>query len=732
MNSSLSHPKPGCQDWPPPSSPKHSRKHHGQNSAATDPEASTSDLLKNNFREMVAINFRPTPALPFASLGVYYNPRLRFRMNWRFFTDPIHVFFKFYELESRRLGAISSSMQQIYSLHARSSDPTDDQYDDLNVMELPIEQISKPKLPAMSAYTVTSLNKNILPLIKTPSILEKVFIHSSVHTSNVFTSTEKKPNAQALFSLKKANERLEFIGDTYLNFMITVTIISRLPQATEGQLSELRSSLIKNRNLAKWTVKCGLDVEFLNYVQGIYHGKVMIKDTEMWKVYGDLFEAYIGGLLEDLPYENFINVFKWLDWLSYANIVDFAEQKGLEFVEIRNDHSIDKVFPKMGEVIKLLEKFEVTDDTESSKVSTSDVEGAGNDSDLSDSSRIQNECNCTAQYKRDSTNKDLKRGKLLQRILIKLNIRISIEELPSNSCCSLCGRAAVATLPLIGSDIQEVQVRTIGYGNSKTESFTFARSHLLKVPEIQARMKMLGIDVDKPETLNVSQPEPTPKCCAQQSLSLTASEIKKLKSDWTALLTSSHLGVKLTQKGTTTCCGKMLLEVEVMGMGYLLTAYGTGRADAYLNCIKATLADSNLVAELSIMNSNKLKPHEPQAEQSYLPPSPPQTRAISPSTPSTLNECCTQEIEHYTNSEAKLFTEPWNKIISNSRIGIKVEETEKKLCCGKTLVTMSISGSKYSFQVYSNDRKQGKFGCIKKALNDKKFIKVLKNWYAIK
>lgn len=47
------------------------------------------------------------------------------------------------------------------------------------------------------------------------------------------------------------NERLEFLGDSILNFIIGEALFQRFPAAREGQLSRLRSQMVKGETLAK-------------------------------------------------------------------------------------------------------------------------------------------------------------------------------------------------------------------------------------------------------------------------------------------------------------------------------------------------------------------------------------------------------------------------------------------------------------------------------------------------
>ena len=49
---------------------------------------------------------------------------------------------------------------------------------------------------------------------------------------------------------KVNNERLEFLGDSILGFIIAEVLYQRFPQASEGELSRLRAELVKKQTLA--------------------------------------------------------------------------------------------------------------------------------------------------------------------------------------------------------------------------------------------------------------------------------------------------------------------------------------------------------------------------------------------------------------------------------------------------------------------------------------------------
>ncbi|MBT4254993.1 MAG: ribonuclease III, partial [Gammaproteobacteria bacterium] len=49
---------------------------------------------------------------------------------------------------------------------------------------------------------------------------------------------------------KNHNERLEFLGDSLLGFIVSDSLYQQHPSATEGELSRMRSSIVNNASLA--------------------------------------------------------------------------------------------------------------------------------------------------------------------------------------------------------------------------------------------------------------------------------------------------------------------------------------------------------------------------------------------------------------------------------------------------------------------------------------------------
>jgi ribonuclease-3 len=69
------------------------------------------------------------------------------------------------------------------------------------------------------------------------SLLEQAFVHSSYCNENLDFG-------------RSSNERLEFLGDAVLNFVVTEKLYKEFPALSEGELTEIRASLVCRDTLA--------------------------------------------------------------------------------------------------------------------------------------------------------------------------------------------------------------------------------------------------------------------------------------------------------------------------------------------------------------------------------------------------------------------------------------------------------------------------------------------------
>jgi len=96
------------------------------------------------------------------------------------------------------------------------------------------------------------------------------------------------------YSSDKNNERLEFLGDSVLSLVITHHIYQRQPEADEGDLSRIRSSLVKQEALARVARDIGLG-DYI-YLGG---GELKSGGFRRSSILSDTLEAIIGAIYLD-------------------------------------------------------------------------------------------------------------------------------------------------------------------------------------------------------------------------------------------------------------------------------------------------------------------------------------------------------------------------------------------------------------------------------------------------
>ncbi len=94
------------------------------------------------------------------------------------------------------------------------------------------------------------------------------------------------------------NERLEFLGDSALGFIIAGALYERFPQADEGVLSRLRATLVNQTSLAEIARSIDLG-DYL--ILGV--GELRSGGYRRDSILSDALEAVIGAVFQDQGYE---------------------------------------------------------------------------------------------------------------------------------------------------------------------------------------------------------------------------------------------------------------------------------------------------------------------------------------------------------------------------------------------------------------------------------------------
>ena len=90
------------------------------------------------------------------------------------------------------------------------------------------------------------------------------------------------------------NERLEFLGDAVLDFLVGAWLYNRFPEMAEGSLTRLRAALVGNEQLAEFARQIGL-----GSLMRLGRGEDESGGRERKALLGSTFEALIGALYLD-------------------------------------------------------------------------------------------------------------------------------------------------------------------------------------------------------------------------------------------------------------------------------------------------------------------------------------------------------------------------------------------------------------------------------------------------
>ncbi|WP_440995565.1 ribonuclease III [Arhodomonas sp. SL1] len=94
------------------------------------------------------------------------------------------------------------------------------------------------------------------------------------------------------------NERLEFLGDSVLNFVIAAEVFARRPGAREGELSRLRANLVNKASLARLARTLGLGAHIR-----LGGGELKTGGHRRDSILADAVEALLGAVYLDGGFE---------------------------------------------------------------------------------------------------------------------------------------------------------------------------------------------------------------------------------------------------------------------------------------------------------------------------------------------------------------------------------------------------------------------------------------------
>lgn len=152
--------------------------------------------------------------------------------------------------------------------------------------------------PEINSYTPTQPIR-AYPIPPLPSVPEgpysrAVFIHKST------TQHDRVSGASDL-----TYEKLEFLGDAYIEIIATRIIFARYPDLPAGRQAQTRERIVKNETLSQFSVAYG-------FRERIVASDIEHSSKAATKILADVFEAYVAAVVLSDPAAGFQRAEEWL------------------------------------------------------------------------------------------------------------------------------------------------------------------------------------------------------------------------------------------------------------------------------------------------------------------------------------------------------------------------------------------------------------------------------------
>ncbi|KAL8945787.1 MAG: hypothetical protein Q9222_007719 [Ikaeria aurantiellina] len=193
---------------------------------------------------------------------------------------------------------------------ASSENPVDtknaNEFTTLNSVHVPSAlSSSKPASKGENGHKYQQYQSDLpdLPIIQNPKIAEAPFNHSGTVSASNYNQDSTPINY----------ERLEFLGDAYIEVIASRIILQRFSNFSAGKLSQTRELLVRNERLAIFSRQYGFDTRAR--LPPEIQRKKGADDKKWIKVLGDIFEAYVAAVIISDPANGFAIAEKWLSEL---------------------------------------------------------------------------------------------------------------------------------------------------------------------------------------------------------------------------------------------------------------------------------------------------------------------------------------------------------------------------------------------------------------------------------
>lgn len=130
---------------------------------------------------------------------------------------------------------------------------------------------------------INQFQKRIGYYFKNPELLQTAFTHTSYANEHNI----------------KSYERLEFLGDAIVDFLVGEYLFNNFPDLDEGRMSRVRAALVCEKALCELAVQLGIDKCML-----LGNGAEQSGERNRPSILSDMFEAHIAAMYLDAGIEN--------------------------------------------------------------------------------------------------------------------------------------------------------------------------------------------------------------------------------------------------------------------------------------------------------------------------------------------------------------------------------------------------------------------------------------------
>jgi len=179
--------------------------------------------------------------------------------------------------------------------------------------DLLLHDFTKPHVKRLDIENILNMK------IKNISHYQRALVHKSIYkTIRRYIQLNGTSNVQEY--LLQHNERLEFLGDSVLGFIVANYLFHKYPDSDEGFLTKLKTKIVNSFQLAEFAkaVNLGKYILLSSHVENI-------KGRNSQKILEDAFEAFLAAIFKDLGFDAvnsfMINLIESLDF-EYLLIED--------------------------------------------------------------------------------------------------------------------------------------------------------------------------------------------------------------------------------------------------------------------------------------------------------------------------------------------------------------------------------------------------------------------------